>query len=266
VDLIVSGGDGSVSTRVGRIPVVQARPAASELAIIDLIRTPVGGRELRARLEPVDPSQAGTDSTAANVVARAEAEADSLSRRVVARMKLPLGRSDEGESPLGDLIADAQRNALRTDVSLVRTAAIARDLPAGPVTWQQLLALHDPPRRLVTLTVTGTTLRQVLEQVLTGGVPVAHVSGIVVEYDPRAEAGRRVRKVRFEDGRELKDGASYRLAVAEPLPEGPAYAMLAKSPTTPSTINEVEALAAYLRRLPQPVSPPEDIRFREVGH
>jgi len=42
--------------------------------------------------------------------------------------------------------------------------------------------------------------------------------------------------------------------------------MLAKSPTTPSTINEVEALAAYLRRLPQPVSPPEDIRFREVGH
>jgi 2',3'-cyclic-nucleotide 2'-phosphodiesterase/3'-nucleotidase len=266
VDLIVSGGDGSVSTRVGRIPVVQARPAASELAIIDLIRTPVGGRELRARLEPVDPSQAGTDSTAANVVARAEAEADSLSRRVVARMKLPLGRSDEGESPLGDLIADAQRNALRTDVSLVRTAAIARDLPAGPVTWQQLLALHDPPRRLVTLTVIGTTLRQVLEQVLTGGVPVAHVSGIVVEYDPRAEAGRRVRKVRFEDGRELKDGASYRLAVAEPLPEGPAYAMLAKSPTTPSTINEVEALAAYLRRLPQPVSPPEDIRFREVGH
>jgi len=75
-----------------------------------------------------------------------------------------------------------------------------------------------------------------------------------------------VRKVRFEDGRELKEATSYRLAVAEPLPEGPAYAMLAKSPTTPSTITEVEALAAYLRRLPQPVSPPEDIRFREVGH
>jgi 2',3'-cyclic-nucleotide 2'-phosphodiesterase/3'-nucleotidase len=265
VDLIVTGGDGSVSTRVGRIPVVQARPAASEMAIVDLIRTPVAGRELRVRLEPVDPALAGTDSATAGAVARAEAEADSLARRVVARMKLPLGRSDEGESPLGDLIADAQRNALRTDMSLVRTAAIGGDLPAGPVTWQQLLALHDPSRRLGTLTVPGSVLREALEQVLASGVPAAHVSGIVVEYDPRANVGRRVRKIRFEDGRELKDGGSYRVAVAEPLPQTSAYAMLAGRPIAPSTITDVEALASYLRRLPQPVSPPEDIRFREVG-
>ena len=198
-------------------------------------------------------------------MARAEAEADSLASRVVARMKLPLGRSDEGESPLGDLIADAQRNALRTDVSLVRTSAIGGDLPAGPVTWQQLQALHEPPRRLATLTVTGAILRQALEQVLAGGVPTAHVSGIVVEYDPRADVGRRVRKVRFDDGRELKDKASYRLAVAEPIPQGQAYAMLSGRPSAPSTISDVEALASYLRRLPQPVSPPEDIRFRETG-
>ena len=151
VDLVVTGGDGSVSTRVGRITVVQARPAAAELGIVDLVRTPVGARELRVRLEPIDPARSGTDSAAAAVVIRAEAEADSLARRVVARMKLPLGRSSEGESPLGDLIADAQRNALRSDASLVRTAGIAGDLPAGPVTWLQLLALHDPPRQLATL-------------------------------------------------------------------------------------------------------------------
>jgi hypothetical protein len=86
-----------------------------------------------------------------------------------------------------------------------------------------------------------------------------------VEYDPRADVGRRVRKVRFEDGRELKDGGSYRLALAEPIPQGPAYAMLSGRPSAPSTISDVEALASYLRRLPQPVSPPEDIRFREIG-
>jgi hypothetical protein len=87
----------------------------------------------------------------------------------------------------------------------------------------------------------------------------------VVEYDPRAGAGRRVRKVHFEDGRELKDRVSYRLAVVEPLLRVPDYIMLAGRPVTPSTITDVEALAAYLRRLPQPVSPPEEIRFREVG-
>jgi 2',3'-cyclic-nucleotide 2'-phosphodiesterase (5'-nucleotidase family) len=265
VDLIVTGGDGSVSTRVGRVLVVQARPAAAELGLVDLVRTPVGARELRVRLEPVDPDRVGVDSAAAAIVARAEAEADSLGRRVVARMKLPLGRSTEGESPLGDLVADAQRNALRSDISLVRTAAIGSDLPAGPVTWLELLALHEPPRPLATIVVTGATLRQVLERALSEGVPSVHVSGIVVEYDPGASAGRRVRKVRFDDGRELKDGSSYRLALAEPLTRSPAYPMLSGRAITPSTVTDVDALASYLRRLPQPVSPPEQIRFREVG-
>jgi 5'-nucleotidase len=225
----------------------------------------VGSRETRVRLVPIDADQIPQDSATGAVVARALAEADSLGRRVVARIKLPLGRSDEGESPLGDLVADAQRNALRADASLVRTAAIGGDLPAGPVTWSQLLALHEPPRPLVTLTVTGAVLRQALERVLAKGVPNAHVSGLVVEYDPRAPAGRRVRRVRFEDGRDLKDAGSYRLAVAEPLPERPEYAMLAGHPTAPSRLSDLDALVAYLQRLPQPVAPPEDVRFRDVG-
>jgi len=265
VDLVVTGGDGVATTRVGRVLVVQAPPAAAGLAIVDLVRTPVGARELRARLEPVEPDAVAPDSAAAAIVARATAEADSLGRRVVARMKLPLGRSAEGESPLGDLVADAQRNALRTEVGLVRTAAIGGDLPAGPVTWFDVLALHEPPRLLATVVVTGAILRQLLEGALAEGVPSVHVSGIVVEYDPRAAAGRRVRKVRFDDGRDLKDKSSYRLAVSEPLTRSRAFPLLAGRELIPSTVTDVNALASYLRRLPQPVSPPEQVRFREVG-
>jgi 2',3'-cyclic-nucleotide 2'-phosphodiesterase/3'-nucleotidase len=265
VDVLVAGGEGAASARVGRIPVVRARPSAAELAVVDLVRTVVGSREIRVRLDPVDPDRPAADSAIAGMATRAQAEADSLGRRVVARMKLPLGRSDEGESPLGNLVADAQRNALRADVGLVRTAAIGADLPAGAVTWWNLLALHEPPRSLATLAITGGVLRQALEQALAGGVPAAHVAGIVVEYDPAAPAGRRIRRIRFDDGRELKDAGSYRLAVAEPLPARPEYAMLASLPTTPSRLTDLDALVAYLRRLPQPVAPPEQVRFREVG-
>ena len=132
------------------------------------------------------------------------------------------------------------------------------------MTWWNLLALHEPPRPLATLSVTGAVVRQVLEQALAGGVPTAHVSGVVVEYDPAAPVGRRIRRIRFDDGRELKDAAGYRLAVAEPLPARPEYAMLAAAPTTPSRLTDLDALVAYLRRLPQPVAPPEQVRFREV--
>jgi 2',3'-cyclic-nucleotide 2'-phosphodiesterase/3'-nucleotidase len=264
VDVVIAGGEGSANSRIGRIPVVRARPAAAELAVVDLVRTAVGSRELRVRIDPVDPDRTPPDSATASIVARAQAEADSLGRRVITRMKLPLGRSDEGESPLGNLVADAQLNALRADVALVRTAAIGADLPAGRVTWWNLLALHEPPRPLATLSVTGLVLRQALEQALASGVPVAHVSGVVVEYDPGAPVGRRIRKIRFDDGRELKDAGTYRLAVAEPLPERPEYAMLAGRPTAPSRLTDLDALVGYLRRLPQPVAPPEQVRFREV--
>jgi 5'-nucleotidase len=260
----VAGGDGATTTRVGSITVVRPRPAAAELGVVDLVRTVVGRREIRVRLEPVDADRGPTDSTTAALVARAQAETDSLGRRVIARMKFPLGRSGEGESPLGDLVADAQRNALRADVSLVRTAAIGGDLPAGPVTWWQLLALHEPPRPLAVLSVTGAVLRQTLEQVLAGGVPSAHVSGVVVEYAPDAPVGRRIRRIRFDDGRDLKDGVTYRLAVAEPLPQRPDYAMLAGRPAAPSRLSDLDALVSYLRALPQPVAPPDVIRFREV--
>jgi hypothetical protein len=40
--------------------------------------------------------------------------------------------------------------------------------------------------------------------------------------------------------------------------------MLAAAPTTPSRLTDLDALVAYLRRLPQPVAPPEQVRFREV--
>ncbi|MGE5230827.1 MAG: 5'-nucleotidase C-terminal domain-containing protein, partial [Deltaproteobacteria bacterium] len=265
VDVVVAGGDGAAPARVGHITVVRPRPAAAELGVIDLVRTPVGSREIRARLVSADPDQGRPDSATTAVVAWARARADSLGQEVVARIKLPLGRSDEGESPLGDLVADAQRNALRADVSLVRTAAIGGDLPAGPVTWLQLLALHDPPRPLATLSVTGAVLRQALERVLASGVPDAHVAGLVVEYDPRAPAGRRIRRIRLEDGRDLKDAERYHLAVAEPLLERPEFAMLAGRPAAPSRLSDLDALVTYLQRLPQPVAPPEDIRFREVG-
>jgi hypothetical protein len=40
--------------------------------------------------------------------------------------------------------------------------------------------------------------------------------------------------------------------------------MLAGRPAAASRLSDLDALAAYLRRLPQPVAPPEQIRFREV--
>ena len=51
--------------------------------------------------------------------------------RPLAELKRPLVRAG-AQFPLGSLIAEARRNALRTDLGLVRTESIRADLPSGP--------------------------------------------------------------------------------------------------------------------------------------
>jgi 5'-nucleotidase len=193
----------------------------------------------------------------AAVVARAEAAADSVGSRVVARIKVPLRKGGGAGAPLGELVADAQRNALRADVAFVSGATLSADLPAGPTTYGSLLALHQMARPLVTVRVTGAVLKQALEAAVREVEPAVHLSGVTLRYDPRAADGRRVRRVTLSDGSSLRKNRQYRVAVAEPLLRQSRFAALAGGPTEPSTVTDVDALALYLRRLPQPVLPPE---------
>ncbi|MGH7628828.1 MAG: 5'-nucleotidase C-terminal domain-containing protein, partial [Gemmatimonadales bacterium] len=136
-------------------------------------------------------------------------------------------------------------------------ATLAGDLPAGPASYASLLALHQASRPLVTVTVTGAALERVLEAALQDDGPAVHVSGVTLRYDPRRPAGRRLRRVRLADGEGLDDRRRYTVAIAEPLLRQNRFAALVGAPVEPSTVTDVDALALYLRRLPQPVAPPE---------
>jgi 2',3'-cyclic-nucleotide 2'-phosphodiesterase/3'-nucleotidase len=260
VDLIVAAGDSGAATRVGTVQVVSVRPGGAELATVDLVRTAVAARELRVSRVTVDPERLPPDSAVKAQVERAGARADSIGGQVVARIKLPLKRGTRG-APLGHLVADAQRNALRADVAVVSDATISGDLPAGPVTYAALVELHQAWRPLVTASVTGAQLEQMLEAAVGDEQPVVHLSGVTLRYDPRARPGRRVRRVRLADGSTPKDTRRYSVAIAEPLLRQPRFAALAGAPVEPSTLTDVDALALYLRRLPQPVAPPEPGRL-----
>jgi 5'-nucleotidase len=249
-------------TEVAGVPVVSARPRAGEVVIVDLIRTPVAARELRVSRVAADPDRLPGDSAVAAVVARAEAAAESAGSRVVARIKVPLRKGGGPGAPLGELVADAQRNALRADVALVSGATLSADLPAGPATYGSLLALHHAARPLVTVSVTGAVLKQALEAALRDLEPSIHLSGVTVRYDPRGAEGHRVRRVTMSDGRRLDPRQRYRIAIAEPLLRQSRFGALAGAPVEPTTLSDVDALALYLRRVPQPVAPPEPGRIQ----
>ena len=121
---------------------------------------------------------------------------------VVGQTAVPLeGRRERlrtEETNLGDFIADAMRARARTDVALINGGGIRSDrvIPSGSLTRRDLAAMSPFGNVVMTLELTGTTLREVLEQALPQrereGGGFLQVSGLTVTYDPAKPAGQRV--------------------------------------------------------------------------
>ncbi len=213
-----------------------------------------------ARVQPVDtmPTVFAAEDTAE------QEEPRPPEAPTIAEMKFPATMALE-ENPLGRLVADARRNAARTHFAIVLNTALAADLPAGAITMHDLRAVLPYDAQLTKLTLTGEELRSVLEHVVASGEPAAHVSGMEVWFDPGRDEGRRIRRVRFPDGRGVRSGQTYTLATSTVLAADTAgFATVQWLPSEDAGLSDVEALAAYLQRLSQPVETPRDIRFHST--
>lgn len=254
VRLIVAGHTHQVITAsVAGIPILETGSRGEMIGVADLVKTPAGGFEIRLGVVPVDSSLRGGDARFRAELDRYERRSDSVLTRPLAELKRPLVRAG-AQFPLGALIADARRNALRADLGLVRTEAIRADLPSGPVTYARLAAVEPDRGDLVRLTITGAQLSALLERALAGTGPTVHLAGAQVRYDPRAQAGKRVRGVTLTGGGKLRNDSEYTLATDEATAGGAGgMSPLAGVQYEREGLLDVEAVGAFLRRLPQPV-------------
>lgn len=262
VGLIIAGHGGVASTtRVGGIPIVQAGGRGSDVAVADLVKTSPGGLEVRTRIEPVDTTVQSRNAALLAALVSYRRRSDSLDARPIARLKGPLAREGD-QFALGGFLAEARRNALHADVGLVRNESIASDLPAGAVTYARLTAVEPGRSDVVRLTMTGVQLRAAFEHALSRGAPSAHIAGAQVRYDPRKPAGRRIRGLVLQGKRKVRPADHYTLATDEVTASGAGgYRMLPGLPRQRAGLIDVEADAAFLRRLPQPVDVREAAGF-----
>ena len=262
VDLIVSGHTHSeINTSVNGIRIVQARSHGTNLAVVDWVRRADGRNELQPRILTVWTDSIRPDTVLARAMERHAVRVRQIAARPVAQLKFPLPKKT-GDYPLGHLIADAVRVAARSDVGLMNNGGIRASLPQGPVTYGQVYQVQPFDHQIVKLTVTGDSLLQALELVVRGAQPDANVSGVEIWYDPGREPGKRIRRARLLDGREIEKGKSYTLAVPDFLAVGGSgFSMLKASPLERTSQSDIEALINYLRRLPAPVDIPDAPRF-----
>jgi 5'-nucleotidase len=201
--------------------------------------------------------------------------------RVAGRVQGPIRRTgllsqevlagSSGESALGNLIADAQLHATRAperggaQIAFTNPGGVRADLVPredGSVFYSQLFAVHPFGNDLVTLTVTGARLRELLEQQFTGyrngqNAPRVLQPSAGFRYAWRASAppGQRVVSVTL-DGRELDPQASYRVTVNSYLADGgDRFSVFNEARDPVRGVVDVDALEAYVKEF-SPVSAP----------
>ena len=208
-----------------------------------------------------------------------------IANRVIGRITADVVRDTgpNGESPLGDVIADAQlawTKANNAQIALMNPGGIRAPLPyankagteqPGEITYGEAFTVQPFNNLVVTQTFTGAQIRNVLEQQFTGfgGQTVQRIlqvsAGFTYSYDTSAAAGSRVSNIAL-NGVALDAASTYRVTTNDFLANGgDGFTNLtggADRATAPGF--DVDALVGYLGA-GQPVAPGPANRITRTG-
>ncbi|HEY7060402.1 MAG TPA: bifunctional metallophosphatase/5'-nucleotidase [Chloroflexota bacterium] len=259
-------------TIAGRL-VTQAGSYSQGFADVRLTLDPTSGTVSAARAEIVDtladvaPGDAPNPDVAA-VVAAAQAQTAPLAGRVLGTAPADMRRAPNaaGESPLGDLIADAQRAAVGAQIAATNPGGIRTDLHAGTVTYADLFAVQPFGNSLVTMTLTGAQLVQLLEQQWRDQPQprVLLVSGLSYTWQPDGPPGARVDPADVRVGSQplALDGA-YRVVVNSFLADGgDGFSVLRAGADREGGPQDLDAFADYVAAHDGPLTAPPGSRIQ----
>jgi 5'-nucleotidase len=194
-------------------------------------------------------------------VERWRAETAEIANRPITELARTLVRDRRGESPLGDLIADAQRTATGTQMAMTNAGGIRADLQAGPVSFRDVYAVQPFQNVLIRLTLSGEQVREALEAAVTGSV--GQVSGIRFSFDPTRPVGERVRDAWLEDtgeqlvedGRAVSPHRTYTMTVNNFMASGgDDYGPFGRAlEATDTGLIDSDVFASHLETLPRPI-------------
>jgi 2',3'-cyclic-nucleotide 2'-phosphodiesterase (5'-nucleotidase family) len=258
IDVIISGHTHTlVNSEVAGIPIVQAFSSGSAIDVVDL-----GPDSTRREVRNVIADSLPPNPIVATLVRDAIARVAPIVNRQIATIAEELERN-EPQYPLGNLIADAMREEGQGDVAVMNNGGIRTGLHAGRTTYGALFEVQPFGNLLYRVTVTGSALRAYLERLVARQEPRVHVSGLTMTYDSTAAAGARLGTVTLVNGTPLDTAAQYRVILNDFTAlggEGLGFTSGAVR-TEPLSVVDLDALIAYLRKQPQPVRAPAEIRI-----
>ena len=265
VDVVVAGHSHSmVNTRLRGVPIVQARSRGEAIDVVDLAVGDTTGRRagdigasrvLSSSVLDVMSDTIPADPQAARIAAAAVSAVAGIIAQPVGRVLADF-RREGSQYALGNLVADAMREAGRSDIAVMNNGGIRANLLAGDATFGSLYEVQPFGNTLYTLRVRGKDLRPYLSRLVAGASPRAHVSGLTLRYDPARPADDRLVDVRV-NGAAIDPSRIYTITLNDFMVTGGDGLDLAgvAIETRATEIVDLDALIAYIRARPAGIAP-----------
>ncbi|MGV3708232.1 MAG: 5'-nucleotidase C-terminal domain-containing protein, partial [Gemmatimonas sp.] len=249
---------------INNIPSVQVSSNGRGIGIVDIPLNPRAQGKVSVR-DVIGDSTRVVDPVLDTIVRNAVGRVRARLEQPVTTVKETLTRKGE-QYPLGNLIADAMRVMGSADFGAWNNGGIRADLRAGPLNFGGVHEITPFGNVIAKLSVRGKDLKPMMENIVRGRAPDAHVSGLQVVYDPSKPVGQRVTSLTVADGRALDANKVYTIAVNDFMIDDPEFAnpnLLVSTQILP--ITDSSAIAEYFKRQPQPLTAPTEVRIRTTG-
>ncbi|MEU5671206.1 bifunctional metallophosphatase/5'-nucleotidase [Micromonospora sp. NPDC047762] len=225
-----------------------------------------------------DPRQTALINRYKTVLGPVAGRQVGVTSQAITRSQETLFGTSLGESPLGNLIADAQLAATDDEQNAVAAfmnpGGVRADLDAGPVTYEEAFTVQPFANNLVTLDLTGTQLYCVLEQQFVTGRTLYPSATVGYVVDPNGTTGtvadpcagtRVVRGSLTLGGTTVDTAATYRVTVNNFLAGGgDGFSALTGGTNLVTGQIDLDAFVDYLTAQ-SPVSAPTLDRIRTTA-
>ncbi|WP_411809341.1 5'-nucleotidase C-terminal domain-containing protein [Bacillus mojavensis] len=253
--------------------IIQAFEYGKAIGVVDLEINKQTGDIVKksAEIEYVDQSKKKPDASASAILSKYQALAEPIISEVVGEAAVDMegGYSNDGDTPLGNLIADSMRAAMKTDFALMNGGGIREGLEKGPITWGDLYNIQPFGNVLTKLEIKGKDLREIINaQISPVFGPDYSISGFTYTWDK--DTGKAV-EIKMADGTEIQPDATYTLTVNHFMATatGAKYqpiGLLGKHPVTGP--EDLEATVEYVKSFEKPISYTKEgrIKLAEDSH
>ncbi len=160
------------------------------------------------------------DSALAKLLEPAQARVVALqNRKLGVRVPQTLERKYEGESSLGEVLADTLREMENADVSLLNPGGIRAEIPAGELTYGEVYEVMPFDNTIATVTVTSEELNRLVRAAYNARRGVYAESGLKVTLSQCPGQGR-LKNVTLSDGKPIAPEKKYRVVMSDFLARG----------------------------------------------